>query len=144
MCTCVYVCVQYICVIASVLFAAASRVAELCTGHVAALAVGYAVVTEVTVSKSNAPIGRVDGLNAEISLEQLLIVQRHYLEAGLSHLQNGVILLGPSLTVVIFSPATVVFPLGRRRPALPVHVPTEQAKQCYQDDKHCHTYYHNH
>lgn len=103
-----------VCVNASVLVAAASRVAELCTGHVAALAVGYAVVTEVTVSKSNAPVGRVDGLNAEISLEQLLIVQRHYLETGLSHLQNGVILLGPSLAVVIFSPAPVVFPLGRR------------------------------
>lgn len=94
--------------------AAASRVAELCTGHIAALAIGYAVVTEVTVSKSDAPVGRVDRLNAEISLKQLLIVQRHYLETGLSHLKNGVILLGSSLAVVVFSPTTVVFPLGRR------------------------------
>ena len=111
---CVFVCVFVcVCVNAGVLSAAASRVAELCTGHVAAFAVGYAVVTEVTVSKSNSPIGRIDGLNAEISLEQLLIVQRHYLETGFSHLQNGVILLGSSLTVVIFSPAPVVFPLVR-------------------------------
>lgn len=108
--------------------------AEFCTGHVAALAVGYAV-TEVTVFISNAPIGRIDGLNAEISLEQLLIVQRHYLETGLSHLQNGVILLGSSLTVVVFSPAAVVFPIGRRRPALPVHVPAEHGQQRHQDDK---------
>lgn len=118
---CVFVC-------ATVLVAAASRVTEICTGHIAALAVGYTVITEVTVSKSNAPIGCVDGLNAEISLEQLLIVQRHYLETGLSHLQNGVILLGSSLAIVIFSPASVVFPLGRRWPALPVHVPAEQTE----------------
>lgn len=140
MCTCNYASVSgYVCVNAAVLFAA-SRVGELCTGHVAALAVGYAVVTEVTVSKSNAPVGCVDGLDAEISLQQLFIVQCHYLKTGLSHLQNGVILLGPSLAVVVFSPAAVVFPFGGRCPALPVHVPAEQAEQCYQDDKHRPTY----
>lgn len=106
---CVWVCVN-----ATVLFTAESRMAELCTGHIAALAISYAVVTEVTVPKSNSPIGCVDRLNAEISFEQLLIVQRHYLETGFSHLQNGVILLGSSLTIVIFSPAPVVFPFGRR------------------------------
>ncbi len=45
----------------------ASCVAEVHTGNITALAVSYAIVTEVTVSDANPSIRCVDGLNSQVS-----------------------------------------------------------------------------
>ena len=93
------------------LYPKASCTAKVCILNII-LAVHCAVVPQGAVSEAYAPIRGVNRLDAKISLEELLIVKRDNLKAGLSHFQDGVIFFGARFAVIVFSPASVVFPVG--------------------------------
>lgn len=78
----------------------------------AILAVARTVVGHVAVCEAKASVSGVNGLNSVVPFKELLVVQRNYLKASLGHLQDGVILFRACFTVIVFPPASVIFPFG--------------------------------